>query len=64
VFVPFQNGRPAGPPEDFLSGWLVNSGPGQIPGWGRPVGVTVAADGSLLVADTEGNRIWQVKYGH
>jgi glucose/arabinose dehydrogenase len=30
--------------------------------WGRPVGVTVAKDGSLLVTDDGGNRIWRVSY--
>ena len=63
VFVPFQNGQPSGPPEEFLSGWVVNAGPGQITTWGRPVGVTVAPDGSLLVSDAEGSKIWRVRYG-
>jgi glucose/arabinose dehydrogenase len=63
VFVPFQNGKPSGPPEDFLSGWLIDEGPGQITTWGRPAGVTVAPDGSLLVAEDSNGRIFRVKYG-
>lgn len=63
VFVPFQNGRPSGPPEDFLGGWLITEGPGAITTWGRPAGVTVAPDGSLLVADDAGGTIFRVKYG-
>ena len=61
VFVPFQNGKPAGPPEDFLTGWIINGGnPGTA--WGRPVSPFVAKDGSLLVSDDGGNKIWRVQY--
>ena len=61
VFFPMNNGRP-GPLEDFLTGFLTNDGSGgeQIERWGRPVGVTVARDGSLLVSDDGGHRIWKV----
>jgi glucose/arabinose dehydrogenase len=60
IFVPFTNGKP-GAPEDFVTGWLIGDTPATT--WGRPVGVTVARDGSLLVADDGGGKIWQVKYG-
>jgi glucose/arabinose dehydrogenase len=61
-FVPFQNGKP-GAVEDFLTGFVINDGTdGQITTWGRPVGVTVGRDGSLLVSDDGGNRIWKVSY--
>jgi glucose/arabinose dehydrogenase len=61
VFVPFQNGKPSGPPEDFLTGWIINDGnPGTT--WGRPVSPFVAKDGSLLVSDDAGNKIWRVRY--
>jgi glucose/arabinose dehydrogenase len=61
VFFPMNNGRP-GPIEDFLTGFLTNDGEGgeTIERWGRPVGVTVARDGSLLVSDDGGNRIWKI----
>ncbi|PYS50301.1 MAG: L-sorbosone dehydrogenase [Acidobacteria bacterium] len=60
AFVPFQNGKP-GPIEDFVTGWIVDGGnPGTT--WGRPVGVLVDRDGSLLVADDAGNKIWKVSY--
>ena len=61
VFFPMTNGRP-GPLEDFLTGFLSNDGEGgeTIARWGRPVGVTVARDGSLLVSDDGGNRIWKI----
>jgi glucose/arabinose dehydrogenase len=58
VFVPFKNGKPAGKPEDFLTGFIANTEKSEV--YGRPVGVTVLADGSLLVADDVANTIWQV----
>jgi glucose/arabinose dehydrogenase len=60
-FVPFQNGKPSGPIEDFLTGWVVNDGT-PATAWGRPVGTLVMRDGSLLVADDAGNKIWRVRY--
>jgi glucose/arabinose dehydrogenase len=64
AFFPMTNGRP-GPVEDFLSGFVVNDGAGGvgIERWGRPVGVTVAPDGSLLVSDDASHRIWKVRAG-
>src|SRR6202142_3497945 len=56
VFVPFENGRPAGPPRDILSGFLA---PDEQASYGRPVGVTLGPDGSLLVADDVGDVIWR-----
>jgi glucose/arabinose dehydrogenase len=58
VFVPFQNGKPSGLPQDFLTGFL--KGDGSDAAYGRPVGVTVAKDGALLVADDVGNIVWRV----
>jgi glucose/arabinose dehydrogenase len=57
VFVPFANGRPAGPPRNILSGFLA---PDERESYGRPVGVTLGPDGSLLVADDVGDVIWRV----
>jgi glucose/arabinose dehydrogenase len=61
VFFPMADGRP-GPIEDFLGGFLASDGSNGTPieQWGRPVGVTVSPDGSLLVSDDGGNRIWKV----
>jgi glucose/arabinose dehydrogenase len=59
VFVPFKNGRPAGPSEDFLTGFLI--GGDSDDAYGRPVGVTALPDGSLLVADDAGNKVWRVR---
>jgi glucose/arabinose dehydrogenase len=61
VFFPMVNGKP-GPIEDFLTGFLASDGSSNtsIDQWGRPVGVVTARDGSLLVSDDTGNRIWRV----
>ena len=60
VFVPFANGRPTGaPPRTILSGFLSAD---ERESYGRPVGVTIGADGkSLLVADDVGDAIWRVR---
>ncbi|MFT2007659.1 sorbosone dehydrogenase family protein [Pontibacter sp. 13R65] len=58
VFVPFQNGKPSGPPEDFLTGFISDGDKDEV--YGRPVGVAVLQDGSILVADDEANTIWRV----
>lgn len=60
VFVPFKNGEPSGPPEDFLTGFISNAEESEV--YGRPVGVLVLADGSLLVADDAANTIWRVTH--
>ncbi len=60
VFVPFANGKPSGPPEDFLTGFIANASESKV--YGRPVGVCVLPDGSMLVADDAGNTVWRVSY--
>jgi glucose/arabinose dehydrogenase len=57
VFVPFENGKPSGPARDILSGFLA---PDERESYGRPVGVTLGPDRSLLVADDVGDVIWRV----
>jgi glucose/arabinose dehydrogenase len=58
IHVPFTDGKPSGPPRDILSGFLA---PDEKVSYGRPVGVTVGADGkSLLMADDVGDIIWRV----
>ena len=56
VFVPFAGGRPSGPPQPFLTGFLNQDGDA----YGRPVGVTLDGKGALLVADDVGNAVWRV----
>ena len=61
VRVPFdERGQPEGGYEDFVTGWLTKP---KVPAaWGRPVGVAVAADGSLLIAEDEHGMIYRVSY--
>jgi glucose/arabinose dehydrogenase len=56
IFVPFVDGRPAGPPIDVLTGFLDSDNHAQ----GRPVGVAIDKRGALLVADDVGNVVWRV----
>jgi glucose/arabinose dehydrogenase len=56
IFVPFTNGQPSGTPKDVLTGFVKENGDAM----GRPVGVAIARDGALLVADDVGNAIWRV----
>ncbi len=56
VFVPFADGRPSGPPQPFLTGFLSKDGDA----YGRPVGVALDGQGALLVADDVGNVVWRV----
>jgi len=58
AFVPFQNGKPSGVIEDFLTGFIANPKISQV--YGRPVGVAIWTDGSLLVADDAGGKVWRV----
>ena len=56
VFVPFRDGRPAGDPIDFVSGFLNGEGNAR----GRPVGVSVDPRGALIVADDLSNTVWRI----
>ncbi|WP_339543691.1 PQQ-dependent sugar dehydrogenase [Pseudomonas sp. RA_35y_Pfl2_P32] len=56
IFVPFSAGKPSGQPVDVLSGFLNQDEEAM----GRPVGVVIDRQGSLLVADDVGNKVWRV----
>ncbi|RYZ25680.1 MAG: sorbosone dehydrogenase family protein, partial [Sphingobacteriales bacterium] len=58
VFVPFKDGKPSGKMEDFLTGFIADAESGTV--YGRPVGVTLLPDGSLLVADDVSGVVWKV----
>ena len=53
-----KNGKATGEYEDFLTGFVTTDG--QV--WGRPVGVTVAKDGALIVAEDGAKTIWRITY--
>jgi glucose/arabinose dehydrogenase len=61
VRVPFRGSTPAGTPELFLSGFIARDDD-QKQAWGRPVGLLQLPDGSLLVSDDGGNKIWRISY--
>ena len=59
IRVPMKDGHATGEYEDFLTGFVTPNG--DV--WGRPVGVAVAQDGSLIVTDDGSNTVWRVAYG-
>jgi outer membrane protein assembly factor BamB len=56
--VPFEHGKPVGSSQDFLTGFVADEKKGEV--YGRPVGVAVADDGSLLVTDDAAGIVWRV----
>ncbi|RFS26346.1 sorbosone dehydrogenase family protein [Chitinophaga silvatica] len=59
LFVPFKDGMPAGPPEDFLTGFVYNEKEKIVKG--RPVALLQLNDGSVLLTDDKTNRIWRIQ---
>ena len=59
VFVPFKNGIPSGPTEDFLTGFVANYEENEV--YGRPVGIAILPDGAMLVADDATGTIWHIR---
>jgi len=60
VYLPFENGKATGAYEDFMVGF--NPDPDRSEVWGRPVGVLMDDDGTLLVSDDGGDVVWRVRY--
>lgn len=58
AYLPFKNGKPAGPMEDFLTGFIANDK--EV--YGRPVVATLLQNGALLVIDDESSKVWHVRY--
>lgn len=60
ISIPFRNGRPTGGYDDFVTGWLPDEASRTV--WGRPVGLMVLADGSLLISEDGNGTIWRITY--
>ncbi len=61
LFVPFENGKPTGQPENFLTGFIADLGKKEV--YGRPVCVRVLEDGTMLLADDDSGTIWRISAG-
>lgn len=61
AFLPFKNGKPSGEVKEFMTGWLISPDSREV--WGRPVAVFQLPDGSILVTDDGGKKIWRIHYG-
>ena len=60
ICIRFRNGKPVGGYDDFLTGWMLDPKSKDV--WGRPVGLLVLNDGSMLITDDGANKIWRVTY--
>jgi glucose/arabinose dehydrogenase len=60
AFIPFSGGKPRSGPKEFLTGFMLAPEKREV--WGRPVGLLQLPDGSLLVSDDGGNKIWRISY--
>jgi glucose/arabinose dehydrogenase len=60
IRIRFKDGKPVGGYDDFLTGWMLDENSRDV--WGRPVGLLVLPDGSMLITDDGANKIWRVTY--
>jgi glucose/arabinose dehydrogenase len=60
AFIPFKGGKPSGEVRDFLTGWMISPESHEV--WGRPVAIMQLPDGSILVSDDGGKKIWRIRY--
>lgn len=60
IRIKMKDGKPVGGYEDFVSGWLPTEDSNEV--WGRPVGLLMNSDGSLLICDDGADKIWRVSY--
>jgi len=60
AFIPFKSDKPSGPVREFLTGWTISPESRDV--WGRPVAILQLPDGSILVSDDGGKKIWRISY--
>lgn len=60
VRIPMKDGKPEGGYINFMNGWLKNPADKEV--WGRPAGLLMIKDGSLLVVDDTAKKVWRVAY--
>jgi glucose/arabinose dehydrogenase len=60
IRIRFKDGKPVGGYDDFITGWMLGEDRPEV--WGRPVGLLVLKDGSMLITDDGANKIWRVSY--
>jgi glucose/arabinose dehydrogenase len=60
IRIKFNKGKPVGGYDDFVVGWMLGEDKPEV--WGRPVGLLVLKDGSLLISDDGGHKLWRVSY--
>jgi glucose/arabinose dehydrogenase len=60
IYLPFAKGQATGSYEDFVTGWMLGEDKPEV--WGRPVGLAVRKDGSMLVTDDANGKIFRVSY--
>ena len=60
IRIRFKNGKPVSGYDDFLTGWMTDPKSRDV--WGRPVGLLVLPDGSMLITDDGARKIWRVTY--
>lgn len=58
--IPFKDGKPEGGYENFVTGWALDPKRSEV--WGRPVGLVMMSDGSLLLIDDGAKKIWRITY--
>jgi glucose/arabinose dehydrogenase len=61
IYLPFEKGQATGSYEDFVTGWMLGEDKAEV--WGRPVGLAVRKDGSMLITEDANGKIYRVSYG-